>query len=229
MVARMKTQIRSTQAKMRAAESGCTRGARPAGDLPASKGPFRVGVVTSALCVGLFLFTVGCNSGQVNSGNGADAKGKSGHGADSQGKKTGKQDGAGDCCNGSKSATKKAEENASAKSTGSNQEDTITAEMRTNGFVNASSFQVFVTAFGSSESEAREAGLTEGRRKALNLMRTDPVLQNKALSGSSARELKRVIQESSRILALRREPNGSWSVVIRVEKEGLKAFLRRLR
>lgn len=112
---------------------------------------------------------------------------------------------------------------------GSDPETTITADMRQNGFVSASSYQVFVTAFGSSEAEARDNGLAEGRRKALNLMRTDPALRGRTLGADAAEELRRVVQNSSRIVRLQREPNGSWSVVILVEKEGLKAFLRRLR
>ena len=127
-------------------------------------------------------------------------------------------------------ANSKADSNKGGSKTGGTDPDgTITAEMRQNGFVTPASYQVFVTAFGSSESEARENGLADGRRKALSLLRTDPALRGKALSPESAEELRRVIQGSSRIVRLQREPNGSWSVVILVEKEGLRAFLRRLR
>ena len=161
------------------------------------------------------------SSGATGSNSKTSTDGKSGT-ADTGGKESGDRTGA---KTGATTETK-----SDAKTGGTEADSGITAEMRQNGFVSASSYQVFVTAFGSSESEARESGLAEGRRKALNLMRTDPALRGRTLSAESAEELRRVVQNSSRIVRLQQEPNGgSWSVVILVEKEGLKAFIRRLR
>ena len=105
----------------------------------------------------------------------------------------------------------------------------IPSDMRQDGMIDSSTYQVFITAFGSSEEEARLNGLTEARHKAFNLMRKDPALQGKSLGSGSLQELRQLIARNGKIVRIQQEPNGSWSVVLRIEKEGLRGYLRRLR
>ena len=107
--------------------------------------------------------------------------------------------------------------------------ETIPASMKNDGFISASVFQVFITVFGSDESEARSAGLNQGLRKALNIIRHHPSMRGKRLSRAALNELRMELQANAKIVALRRKSSGAWDVVLRIERENLKSYIRRLR
>ncbi len=104
----------------------------------------------------------------------------------------------------------------------------ITAEDRVNGIISRDVYQVFVTASGSTRSEAMNKGLRVGQAKALNLMRKDGVLRGRRLTGRGMSDLRRLVAANSKVVKLRQEPNGTWSVVMQVRKDGLKSWMRRL-
>ena len=104
----------------------------------------------------------------------------------------------------------------------------LAAEFRKEGMLSQNQYQVFITAFGETPAEARENGLQEARLKALNLMSKDPVLNGRRLSSRNMKDLKRFIQQYGKVIKVHKEPSGSWSVVLRIEKSGLRNYLMRL-
>ena len=132
-------------------------------------------------------------------------------------------------------AGKDREKNKKSESTGGRESgpeqknSAISKEERAGGFVSARLFRVFVVAFGSSPEEARRAGLREGKRKALNMMRRKRARSGSPLSSRALRELRRAINENTRIHKIRKEKEGVWNLVLFVEKDRLRGYLRRLR
>ena len=104
----------------------------------------------------------------------------------------------------------------------------IPAELRQDGMISPSVYQVFITVIGTDREEALQNGQTKAARKVLNLIRKTAQDSGRPISEKSLQELRNMIRENGRIFKMVQEPNGAWSVVYRVEKEGLRGFIRRL-
>lgn len=101
----------------------------------------------------------------------------------------------------------------------------IRPEDKTDGFVSDSAYQVFITVFARDESEAMRVGKADASRKALNLILKD---LNRA-SENARKEMKRYVETNGEVIKVVQESRDSWSIVFRVQKEGMREFVKRLK
>ncbi len=101
----------------------------------------------------------------------------------------------------------------------------IRPEDKNDGFVSDSAYQVFITVFARDEAEATRVGKADASRKALNLILKDV---NRASEGAR-KEMKRYVDTNGEVIKVVRESRDSWSIVFRVQKEGMREFVKRLK
>jgi hypothetical protein len=101
-------------------------------------------------------------------------------------------------------------------------------EFKVTGMVSSSTYQVFVTAFGNSEGDVKEAALRDAKQKAFNLILKEPFV-SRTISDQGKKEIKNIIEENGKIVRLQKESGDTWSAVFQINKPGLQNHLKQLR
>ncbi len=104
----------------------------------------------------------------------------------------------------------------------------IPPEMKRNGMVSSSTYQVFITVVSTNEAEAQKLADSEARQKAFNLICQEPFMP-RVLSDSGKAEVRKLVQASGKIVKFVKETDTSWSAVLHVQKESLRTHLQQIR
>lgn len=133
------------------------------------------------------------------------------------------------CSGGKPVNTENQNNNSSNGNNGNNSvKSEMPAEFRRSGMITSSTYQVFITVFGNSEQEAQKNGLQEARQKAYNLLLQEPFIPRN-ISDEGKRDLRRLIEESGKMVQMVKESDNTWSLVLQINKPGLRNYLQQMR
>lgn len=104
----------------------------------------------------------------------------------------------------------------------------IPPEMKRNGMVSSSTYQVFITVVSTTESDARKLAESEARQKAFNLICQEPFMP-RVLTDGGKKEVRMLVDANGKIVKFVKESDTSWSAVLHVQKENLRAVLQQIR
>ncbi|MBI3394889.1 MAG: hypothetical protein HY042_03560 [Spirochaetia bacterium] len=104
----------------------------------------------------------------------------------------------------------------------------IPLEMKKNGMVSSSTYQVFVTVVANSEQEALKLADSTARQKAFNLMVQEPFMPRQ-ISDFGQKEVRKLIETNGKMVKFVKDNETSWSAVLHITKEGLRGHLQNIR
>lgn len=104
----------------------------------------------------------------------------------------------------------------------------IPPEMKRNGMVSSSTYQVYITVVSTNEADAQKLADSEARQKAYNLICQEPFMP-RVLSDSGKKDVRRLVETNGKIVKFVKENETSWSAVLHVQKENLRTHLQQIR